>query len=258
MADYDLLHDGEEIDACIDEVVAARGSEASLSAGIAAAVSTAVSAEETSRKAECGAIANDGAKNKFAYLNYTAGQTATVSGRKFTMLSDGGIKIENAHSGTGNYADLYLSGTWAGTSAVFYCEGATYRASIQAPDVASGSKQYVIFKLYDRHTGATVEYIDPSAASDGADFSFDATVAYISIHKNLSIPSGGIIVYPMIRREEISDSSFQPYAPTNRELYEMILALQSGRSVQSVAQLNRSEQIDPDITLDDPEESEER
>ena len=38
MADYVLLHDGEDVDACIDEVVAARGTGASLSAGIAAAV----------------------------------------------------------------------------------------------------------------------------------------------------------------------------------------------------------------------------
>lgn len=35
MADYDLLHDGEEIDACVDEVVAARGTSASLGAEIA-------------------------------------------------------------------------------------------------------------------------------------------------------------------------------------------------------------------------------
>ena len=33
-------------------------------------------------------------------------------------------------------------------------------------------------------------------------------------------------VYPMIRRAEITDSTYVPYAPTNRELYEMILALQ--------------------------------
>lgn len=40
MADYDLLHDGEELDACIDEVVAARGESASLSARLAAIVSS--------------------------------------------------------------------------------------------------------------------------------------------------------------------------------------------------------------------------
>lgn len=30
----------------------------------------------------------------------------------------------------------------------------------------------------------------------------------------------------MIRRKEVADATYQPYAPTNRELYEMILALQ--------------------------------
>lgn len=32
----------------------------------------------------------------------------------------------------------------------------------------------------------------------------------------------------MIRRKEVADATYQPYAPTNRELYEMILALQNG------------------------------
>jgi hypothetical protein len=31
--------------------------------------------------------------------------------------------------------------------------------------------------------------------------------------------------YPMIRRAEITDETFEPYAPSNRELYEMILQL---------------------------------
>ena len=37
----------------------------------------------------------------------------------------------------------------------------------------------------------------------------------------------------MIRRKEVSDATYQPYAPTNRELYEMILEVQSQNSVQS-------------------------
>lgn len=37
-----------------------------------------------------------------------------------------------------------------------------------------------------------------------------------------------VIMYPMIRPASIEDSTYQPYAPTNRELYEMILSLQSG------------------------------
>ena len=73
-------------------------------------------------------------------------------------------------------------------------------------------------------------------------------------------------VYPMIRPVEIANDTFQPYAPTNRELYEMILALQNGRSVQSVnptSTLNLSrndlnEKLDSNFDLIDsiPEEEE--
>lgn len=45
-------------------------------------------------------------------------------------------------------------------------------------------------------------------------------------------------------------SQFVPYAPTNRELYEMILALQSGRSVQSAASLMQAGRIDAEL-MDD-------
>ena len=40
--------------------------------------------------------------------------------------------------------------------------------------------------------------------------------------------------------------AYVPYAPTNRELYEMILAMQSGRSVQSSsASLMQAGRLDP-------------
>lgn len=53
----------------------------------------------------------------------------------------------------------------------------------------------------------------------------------------------------MIRRAEITDDTFAPYAPTNRELYEMILALQSGRSSQSaLPSLMQAGRIDAELT----------
>lgn len=55
-------------------------------------------------------------------------------------------------------------------------------------------------------------------------------------------------VYPMIRRAEITDSNYALYAPTNRELYEMILALQSGRSLQSApASLMQAGRLDAEL-----------
>ena len=42
-------------------------------------------------------------------------------------------------------------------------------------------------------------------------------------------------IRPMIRRAEIADDTFIPYAPTNRELYEMIRAMQAGTLTASRA-----------------------
>ena len=57
----------------------------------------------------------------------------------------------------------------------------------------------------------------------------------------------------MIRSKDVRNATFKPYAPTNRELYEMILALQSSLGLRSV---QRS--LDSDILDTIPEESEER
>lgn len=43
-----------------------------------------------------------------------------------------------------------------------------------------------------------------------------------------------VVFKPMLRDASIEDNTYQPYAPTNRELYEMILALQSGNSTNSL------------------------
>jgi hypothetical protein len=54
----------------------------------------------------------------------------------------------------------------------------------------------------------------------------------------------------MICPASITDTTYAPYAPTNRELYEMILALQSGVSAQSAASLMQAGRIDADL-MDD-------
>lgn len=72
--------------------------------------------------------------------------------------------------------------------------------------------------------------------------------AVSGVNAYLRIASGkitdGVTVKPMLRDAAISDGTYQPYAPTNRELYQMILALRSGSSLQSLtpsAQLTATE-----------------
>ena len=60
--------------------------------------------------------------------------------------------------------------------------------------------------------------------SDNIDQS-DANISIV-IYRGQSYDN--VVIKPMIRPASIEDSTYVPYAPTNRELYEMILALQSG------------------------------
>jgi hypothetical protein len=67
-----------------------------------------------------------------------------------------------------------------------------------------------------------------------ADMTMDRVWLFIPNNSTIA----NLTIRPMIRRAEIADDTFIPYAPTNRELYEMILALQSGTaSVSRAAEL---------------------
>lgn len=77
------------------------------------------------------------------------------------------------------------------------------------------------------HDVESVEFTVPS------DMTMDRVWIFIS--KNTTIDN--MTIRPMIRHAEIADDTFVPYAPTNRELYEMILTIaqQNGISLNSVA-----------------------
>lgn len=74
-------------------------------------------------------------------------------------------------------------------------------------------------------------------ADTGSGYSFtvaEETAYNVLIYVPSTVNCDNKLFKPMVRRAELPDSSYQPYAPTNRQLYEMILALQSGRQIQSV------------------------
>lgn len=83
----------------------------------------------------------------------------------------------------------------------------------------------------------------------------EANTAY---HLRFYFASGQTIsevCQPMVKRAIIKSSSWEPYAPTNRELYEMILALQGNRSLNLSNNLRneslnlRSEELDSNFDL---------
>jgi hypothetical protein len=225
MPDYDLLHDGEELDACIDEVVAARGSEASLSARLAGIVGD-FEDDQQRQETEIGVVAAMGAKNA---LKITASSgvlnTATID-----IAGDGSIHITSQPTSNGAYV---LS---SGIELVI-----PENAYILSKGAEAGNTK---MSLSLRRKGTT-QYVDLYMAESRIIPAGTYDRAHIYLYSDTAYDT---TVYPMIRRAEITDNSYAPYAPTNRELYEMILALQSGVSAQSAASLMQAGRIDAEMT----------
>lgn len=195
MADYDLLHDGEEIDACIDEVVAARGSEASLSARLADIVGD-FEADQQRQETEIGVVAAMGAKNLLK-LN-TASQT--INGVTFTVNDDQTITVNGTASANADFSINTALPLTAGSYILSGCpsggnNSSTYKMQIQSIG-------------YDTGNGLTFNL---SAARNNN--------VYIRIWSGYTATN--LVFKPMIRRAEITDDTYAPYAPTNRELYEI-------------------------------------
>lgn len=184
-----------------------------------------LAAEVTAREAAESALANAGAKNLLKITKYAAGQTVTTQGRTFEFLSDGGIRITGTTPTTA-YADVYLIGAWSDTDVVLDLHADSYTISVTS-DAEIQNPSAVYFRAVDRRSGATAETASASLAAPEKTFSMYVTTVLLTVRPAADIPENGITVYPMIRRAAIADGTFQPYAPTNRELYEMILALEA-------------------------------
>ena len=185
--------------------------------------------ETKTEQTETNVIANLGAKNML-YISNSPGYTATSHGRTFTVLSDGGIKITGASSDSSN-ADFYIIGSW-GNRSILINENRDSCLMRMKCDTDYGYNQ-IRLRAMNRSTGSTANDTGVGTNEDAKLYHVITTV-FLSVFPSVTLPEDGIVIYPMIRRAEITDNTFQPYAPTNRELYEMILALQNGRSVQSV------------------------
>ena len=200
------------------------GKQATLTTAQQAAANSGITAAKVAGLAEA---INAGAKNVLLIKNYTAGQTFSNGGRTFTFLADGGVKITGSATGTGTTADCYLVGSWAGTSTVLGLGGKNHTVVLKS----SASLANMQLCVYNRSTGSNVNSVRVGTNdTDGEVINFDATAIFLSINSSVTLPTDGIVVYPMICPKALFDASpdFAQYAPTNRELYEMILAMQNG------------------------------
>ena len=156
-------------------------------------------------------IVNDGQKNLLMYRR----ADNTLNGVTFTNNPDGSIS---------------LSGT---ASAGFARQGTCLLSDIPASFIGKtvrltgGYNSSIRLRIYEDASSSTAIYTD-----DGSGVNFTVTSDMISnpYQIRISISNGancnGVTIYPMIRDASLPGDNYKPYAPSNRELYEMILALQ--------------------------------
>lgn len=189
--------------------------------------------ETKTEQTETNVIANLGAKNM---LKITA-SSQTIKGVTFTVNDDQTVTVNGTNDGTGASTFMIVPNA----QAIKIPDGKYILSG--CPAEGGGSAASAPFDLrwylyspgksaYETGTGALIEK------------SGNTTSSNIAIVVKTGQTVDNLVFKPMLRPAEITNNTFEPYAPTNRELYEMILALQSGRTVQSLNSpllLNREE-----------------
>lgn len=182
--------------------------------GLAGKVDTTTyTAGQAAQNAEISVIAAAGAKNLLGD-KHAAGTVVETNGFRFTAQADGAIKIESigTHAGNGDY---YVLGNWGNTQTVLNLTDDIYIASFSCDTTVS----QISIRFFGAGNTAIINnlYINTERNISG-----EVKFVFITVVSNAVIPDGGIIVYPMVRNAAITDGTYTPYAPTNRELYEMI------------------------------------
>jgi hypothetical protein len=174
------------------------------------------------------ATANAGAKN----LICNTASSRTEAGVTFTVEPDGSVSLNGTAANTIWFPIMTNMSIAAGTYTISNGLADDTARVIISPTNAVNQR------IFDSNENGYIT----------------RTIEAVSgVNAYLRIASGkitdGVTVKPMLRDAAISDGTYQPYAPTNRELYQMILALRSGSSVQSLtpsAQLTATEPTEED------------
>lgn len=204
-----FTHTAEEIDAAVD-AVADKASQADLEA-----LAEAVEGKQDALTFDSTPTANSDNPVKSKGIKSYVDAETTARQAECNVLANAGAKnlcpYNTASVAVANRAaiDDQPINLSAGTYIISYTQTAT-----------SGSSS--IKFSYNGTSVVTFPISNDSTPEKEAEFTLPSAANQIKIFTNVVNSYSNI----MIRRKEISDATYQPYAPTNRELYEMILALQ--------------------------------
>lgn len=174
-----------------------------------------INEQNAAQQAEINYLANAGAKN---ILDNTAPASQVVAGITWTKNENGSMTATGTSTGLSAVRVAGVQGSSSYASAVPIPRG-TY--IISASGFTVTRYLFVLgFFADDQSTRATRQIYNTEQAltveSDTARFDFSCVVSVSGEAMS------GETWYPMIRPAAITDSTFKPYAPTNRQLYELI------------------------------------
>ena len=186
------------------------------------ATSKAVADSQAEQDAEIAVIANAGAKS---LLPIGVSNTTYANAVTFSIAHDGVITVNGTNPN--GYAGIPYADLVAAKSSQLETRYTLPAGKYKITSTGDGLKFQVhchdgtnAYALFSGKSGGEFEYTSALKTQ------YPYICWRLAIDANASFSNQ--IVKPMIWNAEIKDSTFQPYAPTNRELYEMILALQNG------------------------------
>lgn len=174
-----------------------------------------IDAENAAQQAEISYLTNAGAKN---ILDNTADASRVAAGVTWTKNADGSMTATGTSSGVSAVRVAGVQGSSTYASAVPIPRGryiisasgfelTRYRFALGFFADANSTRETT--NIYNEETVIEV-------TTDTARYDFSCVIAQ----------SGEVMTgqtwFPMIRPAAITDSTYQPYAPTNRQLYELI------------------------------------
>lgn len=176
--------------------------------------------KNTSQQNEIDYAINTGAKN---IVQNTADASRTLNNVTWTKNADGSMTANGTSSGVSAVRVVGVQGSSSYANAVPIPRG-TYTISASGFDVTKYRFALGFFADENASRDVINVYNEPqtlTVTSDTARYDFSCVIALSG-----EVMSGQTW-YPMIRPSVITSSTYEPYAPSNRELYEMILQLQS-------------------------------
>lgn len=163
--------------------------------------------EDANQQLEINYAINTGSKN---FLKITA-NSQTIKGVTFTVNDDQTVTVNGTNDGTGASTFVIVPNAQAITipDGNYILSGCPTGGGESAPFDLRWYMYSPGKSAYDSGNGASIEK------------SGNGTGSNIAIVVKTGQTAHNITFKPMIRRAEITDSTYVPYAPTNRELYEL-------------------------------------